>query len=317
MEYQVARNEQATRLKKINRAKREIVCTAIVLPITIGFFAFTLFPMVLSLVVSFHDLHSYNMQYMEPAGWKNYEFLLGVDLRSGWMLTGLQNIARYLLNVPFWIISAIFLANIVAKKLPGSKFMRVVMFMPQVMSGVAVTMVFKWIFQEEFGMFNTMLRNLGIENPPLWQSSPDAFSGGVTILSWWMYGMNVIVMENGFLNVDKSIQEAAMVDGAGDFHVFWKITLPALTPTIFYLWTMWLVAALQEQTMFQILSGNGTGPADRGLTPVYYIYKLAFEASASRGFGVACALSWIYALLIMAITRLNFWLSKFWVSYDF
>lgn len=310
-------NLVAAKAKKRNNLKREIIATSIVMPLVIGFCAFTLFPMVLSLIVSFHELHSYNVQYMEPAGWDNYIFLLGTDLQTGWTLTALKNIARYLLNVPIWLISAIFLANIVSKKMPGSKFMRVVMFMPQVMSGVAVTMVFKWIFQEEFGMFNTMLYNFGVSKPPLWQSDPSAFSGGVTILSWWMFGMNVIVMENGFLNVDKSIQEAAMVDGAGEFHVFWNITLPALTPTIFYLWTMWLVAALQEQTIFQILSGNGTGPADRGLTPVYYIYKLAFESSASRGFGVSCALSWLYALLIMAITRINFWLSKYWVCYDF
>ena len=310
-------NLVAAKAKKRNNLKREIIATSIVMPLVIGFCAFTLFPMVLSLIVSFHELHSYNVQYMEPAGWDNYIFLLGTDLQTGWTLTALKNIARYLLNVPIWLISAIFLANIVSKKMPGSKFMRVVMFMPQVMSGVAVTMVFKWIFQEEFGMFNTMLYNFGFSKPPLWQSDPSAFSGGVTILSWWMFGMNVIVMENGFLNVDKSIQEAAMVDGAGEFHVFWNITLPALTPTIFYLWTMWLVAALQEQTIFQILSGNGTGPADRGLTPVYYIYKLAFESSASRGFGVSCALSWLYALLIMAITRINFWLSKYWVCYDF
>ena len=315
-ELSLNRNEEATKRKKLADLKKEIIATSIVMPVVIGFCAFTLFPMIFSLVVSFTELHSYNVRYAEWTGWSNYEFLLTVDLQSGWFGTSLKNIAIYIVCVPFNLILAIFLANHLSKKVWGSKFMRIIMFMPQVVSGVAITMVFKWMFQEDFGMINTMLSSIGLPKMK-WTTDADTFSLGVFLLSVWMNGTNVIVLESGFLNVDKSIQEAAMVDGASDKVVFWRITLPALTPTIFYLWTIWFVAGLQEQTVMQIISNNGTGPEDRALTPVYYIWKMGFQASASRGFGVACALSWIVALGIMGLTRLNFWVSKFWVSEDF
>lgn len=310
------RNAEATKRKKVANLKKEIIATSIVLPVVIGFCAFTLFPMIFSLVVSFTELHSYNVKYAEWTGWSNYEFLLTVDLQSGWFGTSLKNIAIYMVCVPFNLVLAIFLANHLSKKVRGSKFMRVIMFMPQVVSGVAITMVFKWMFQEDFGMINTALSAIGLPKMK-WTTDANTFSLGVFLLSVWMNGTNVIVLESGFLNVDKSIQEAAMVDGASDMVVFWRITLPALTPTIFYLWTIWFVAGLQEQTVMQIISNNGTGPEDRALTPVYYIWKMGFQASASRGFGVACALSWLVALGIMGLTRLNFWVSKFWVSEDF
>lgn len=310
------RNEEASKRKKLANLKKEVIATSIVMPVVIGFCAFTLFPMLFSLVVSFTELHSYNVRYAEWTGWSNYQFLLTVDLQSGWFGTSLKNIAIYIICVPFNLILAIFLANQLSKKVVGSKFMRIIMFMPQVISSVAITMVFKWMFQEDFGMINTALSSIGLEKMK-WTTDADTFSFGVFLLSVWMNGTNVIVLESGFLNVDKSIQEAAMVDGASDMVVFWRITLPALTPTIFYLWTIWFVAGLQEQTVMQIISNNGTGPEDRALTPVYYIWKMGFQASASRGFGVACALSWIVALGIMGLTKLNFWLSKFWVSEDF
>lgn len=315
-ELSLNRNEEATKRKKLANLKKEIIATSIVLPVVIGFCAFTLFPMIFSLVVSFTELHSYNVRYAEWTGWSNYEFLLTVDLQTGWFGTSLKNIAIYIVCVPFNLVLAIFLANHLSKKVCGSKFMRIIMFMPQVVSSVAITMVFKWMFQEDFGMINTMLSSIGLPKMK-WTTDADTFSLGVFLLSVWMNGTNVIVLESGFLNVDKSIQEAAMVDGASDMVVFWRITLPALTPTIFYLWTIWFVAGLQEQTVMQIISNNGTGPEDRALTPVYYIWKMGFQASASRGFGVACALSWIVALGIMGLTRLNFWVSKFWVSEDF
>lgn len=302
--------------RRKSRFRKEIVCTAITLPVLIGFCAFRLFPMVLSFLTSFTELHSYNIRYAEYTGLSNYKFLLFKDLANGWFGTSIKNVLIYIVCVPVNLCSAVFLANIISKKYAGTKFMRVVMFMPQVCSGVAVTMVFKWMFQEDFGMVNTALTSLGMKKMH-WTTDANTFSLGVAILSLWMNGTNVIVLESGFLNVPKEIQEAARIDGATEFQVFWKITYHAVTPTIFYLWTMWVIAGLQEQTVMQMMATNGTGPSDRALTPVYYVYKMAFEATASQGFGVSCALSWIIALAIMLFTRLNFKLSKYWVCYDF
>lgn len=309
-------SDDAKKRKRKENLKKEIVATAIVTPTVLGFCAFTLFPMIFSLIVSFTHLTSANIKTATWAGLYNYEFLFVKDFIGGWFGASLKNIMIYIVCVPFNLVLAIFLAGQISKKTFGSKFMRVVMFMPQVVSGVAITMVFKWLFEQNFGMVNTVLGKLNLPQP-LWQDDPSAFSLGVFILSVWMNGTNVIILESGYLNVNKSIQEAARVDGANEMVVFWQITLPALTPTIFYLWTIWFIAGLQEQTVMQIISGGGTGPSDRALTPVYYIYKMAFESKGSRGFGMACALSWVVALCIIIITRLNFWLSKFWVCEDF
>ncbi len=309
-------NETVSKQRKRVELRKEIICTAIILPVMIGFFAFTVFPMILSFITSFTELHSFNLSYAEFVGINNYKYLLTKDLQHGWLGASIKNTLIYVLCVPVNLSVAIFLANIISKKYAGHKFMRVVLFLPQVCSGVAVTMVFKWIFQEDFGMFNTALSAVGL--PKLhWMTDANTFSFGVAILSLWMNGTNVIILESGFLNVPKEIQEAARIDGANDFQVFWKITFPALTPTIFYLWTIWFVAALQEQTVMQIIATNGTGPSDRALTVVYYIYKMAFQATASQGFGLSCALSWVVAIFIMLLTRLNFKLSKLWVCYDF
>lgn len=98
--------------------------------------------------------------------------------------------------------------------------------------------------------------------------------------------------------------------------MFWRVTLPGLTPTLFYMLTMNLIAALQEQTVMQIITTNGVGPGYRALTLVYYIYRMAFTYTATMGMGMACALSWIVAIFILIVTRINFRLGQKWVCYD-
>ena len=312
----IEKNGVVSKQKKLMNFRREVISTAIVVPVMIGFIAFTLFPMLLSLGVSFTELHSFNIKYAQFNGINNYEYLLTEDLQNGWLGTAIKNTLIYVGCVPINLCVAIFLANLISKKLPGHKFMRVAFFMPQVCSSVAITMVFKWMFQEDFGMINTALSSIGLAKMH-WMTDANTFSLGIVFLSLWMNGTNIIVLESGFLNVPKTVQEAARIDGATEFQVFWKITFPALTPTIFYLWTMWFLAGLQEQAIMQIIATNGTGPSDRALTLVYYIYKMAFQTTASQGFGLSCALSWVVALFIILLTRLNFHLSKYWVCYDF
>lgn len=306
--------------KKRAQIKREIIGTLMIAAPLIGFIAFTLFPMLVSLIVSFHDLRSYNMKYMEWVGLDNYKKIFAIgEFKNIQMPLSLwesiKNTLLFCLCVPINLITAIFLANIISKKLPGNKFMRVVLFLPQVCSGVAVTLMWQWIFEDNFGVINTMLSGFGLSKVK-WLTLPTPFMCAVLIISLWQNGTNVIILESAFLNVNKSIQEAARIDGANEFQVFWHVTFPALTPSIFYLAVMWLIAALQEQTVMQIITTNGVGPGNRAVTLVYYIYRLAFSYTASWGMGIACALSWVTAIFIIIIQRLLFWSSKFWVKYD-
>lgn len=319
-EFVLNQNDAAKRSKKRAKIRREIIGTLMIAAPLVGFLAFTLFPMAVSFIVSFNDLHSYNMKYMEFVGWDNYKKIFAIGEFSGIQMplslwTAIKNTLLFSLCVPINLTSAIFLANIISKKMPGSKFMRVILFIPQVCSGVAVTLVWQWIFEDQFGVANTLLVSCGLDKVH-WLTSPTPFTIAVLTISLWQNGTNVIILESAFLNVNKSVQEAARIDGANEFQVFWKVTFPALTPSIFYLAVMWLIAALQEQTVMQIITTNGVGPGNRAVTLVYYIYRLAFTYTATWGMGIACALSWIAAIFIMLVNRLLFATSKLWVKYE-
>ena len=155
------KNDAVKKLKKRAKVRREIIGT-----LMIGFIAFTLFPMVISFIVSFHDLHSYNMKYMEYCGWDNYKKIFAIGKFSDIQMPlslweSIKNTLLFSLCVPINLVTAVFLANIISKKLPGNKFMRVVLFIPQVCSGVAVTLVWQWIFEDNFGVLNTLLAVCG------------------------------------------------------------------------------------------------------------------------------------------------------------
>ena len=314
------KNEAAAKAKKRAALRREIVGTLMILAPLVCFIAFTLFPMLISLIVSFNGLHSYNMKYMEFVGWDNYKKIFAIGEFSDIVMPlslwdSIKNTLLFSLCVPINLISAVFLANIISKKMPGNKFMRVILFMPQICSGVAVTLMWQWIFEDSFGVINTMLAAVGL-NKVHWLTLPSPFTCAVLIISLWQHGTNVIILESAFLNVNQSTQEAARIDGANEFQVFWKVTFPALTPSIFYLLVMWTIAALQEQTVMQIITTNGVGPGNRAVTLVYYIYRLAFTYTPTWGMGIACALSWITAIFIILINRLLFASGKLWVKYD-
>ncbi len=314
------KNEAAAKAKKRAALRREIVGTLMILAPLVCFIAFTLFPMLISLIVSFNDLHSYNMKYMEFVGWDNYKKIFAIGEFSDIVMPlslwdSIKNTLLFSLCVPINLSSAVFLANIISKKMPGNKFMRVILFMPQICSGVAVTLMWQWIFEDSFGVINTMLAAVGL-NKVHWLTLPSPFTCAVLIISLWQHGTNVIILESAFLNVNQSTQEAARIDGANEFQVFWKVTFPALTPSIFYLLVMWTIAALQEQTVMQIITTNGVGPGNRAVTLVYYIYRLAFTYTSTWGMGIACALSWITAIFIILINRLLFASGKLWVKYD-
>lgn len=313
MKKTINKSIELTKSEKRRNLRREIIGTAMAAPPFIGFICFTLFPMLLSLYVSFHSLHSYNVNMAEYVGFQNYVRLFS-DKK---VLESLENTLRYCLSVPINLAVAVLLAHVMSKHLYGGKVFRIILFLPQVCSTVAVTMMWQWIFTET-GVINTLLQNLDMQKIGF-MTDAKWFPISLLIISLWKNGTNVVILEASFANVNKTLQEAAQLDGANNFQLFWKITFPQLTPTIFYLLTMLLLGALQEQALMQILAGTiggGEGAGSKGLTLVYYIYRMVNAYRASMGMGMSCALSWLTALFILLLTRFNFWLSKFWVSYD-
>ena len=302
------RTDEQKRAYKMKIFKQNILGTGMVILPFLGFLCFTLFPMAMSFFLSFSNLRSALISEATfDAGINNYIYILKDEYTWKAMRTTLV----YSLTVFINLGIAIFLANVMHKNIGGKKFWLVLFFLPQVCSSVSTTLMWRWILSEN-GVLNNILGNFGVE-PIHFFTDSSWYMVAIFIMSSWQHGTNIVVLLSAFAGINVSLQEAARLDGANEFHVFWKITFPQLTPTIYYLLTMNLITALQEQAIFQFLNTTGVGPDFWGLTLTYQMYRLI---NVNYQYGLSCALSWVIGVFIMIVTAINSKLSKKWVSYD-
>ena len=302
------RTDEQKRAYKMKIFKQNVLGTGMVILPFLGFLCFTLFPMAMSFFLSFSNLRSTLISEATfNAGIKNYISILKDEYTWKAMRTTLV----YSLTVFINLGLSIFLANIMHKSIGGKKFWLVLFFLPQVCSSVSTTLMWRWILSEN-GVLNNILENFGVE-PIHFFTDASWYMVAIFIMSSWQHGTNIVVLLSAFAGINVSLQEAARLDGANEFHVFWKITFPQLTPTIYYLLTMNLITALQEQAIFQFLNTTGVGPDFWGLTLTYQMYRLI---NVNYQYGLSCALSWVIGIFIMIVTAINSKLSKKWVSYD-
>ncbi len=302
----VSTAERKRRLRKENREGLLMAVSPFV-----GYVLFGLFPMVLSLVVSFTELKSYDLGRMKFVGFANYKTVF----TSKMFYRSVVNTLYYCLSVPINLVSSLFIANLLTKPLKAKRPARVILFLPSVCSSVGVALMWTWIYEANYGVINTALAAMGLPKVGF-MTTKEWFMPSVLFLSLWMNGTNIVLMQAALANVDASLKEAARIDGATERTVFWKVTFPQITPTLFYILTMNLIAAMQEMAIMQVIATNGVGPDYRAVTLTYYLYRMAFTNTATEGLGLGSALSWIVAVAIIIITRVNFKLSEKWVSYD-
>lgn len=302
------RTDEQKRAYKIKIFKQNLLGTSMVILPFIGFLCFTLFPMALSFVISFSNLRSAMISEATfDVGFNNYIAILKDEYTWKAMRTTLV----YSLSVIINLSLALFLGNIMNKNIRGKKIWLILFFLPQVCSGVSVTLMWRWILSEN-GVLNNFLVLFGVK-PIHFFTDASWYMVAIYVMSAWQHGTNIVILLSAFSGINVSLQEAARLDGANEMQVFWKITFPQLTPTIFYLLTMNLITALQEQAIFQFLNTTGVGPNFWGLTLTYQMYRLI---NVNYQYGLSCALSWFIGIFIMIVTKLNFALSKKWVSYD-
>lgn len=299
----------AARKRRLRKENREGLLMA-VSPF-VGYVLFGLFPMVLSLIVSFTELKSYDLGRMKFVGFANYKTVF----TSQMFYRSVVNTLYYCLSVPINLVSSLFIANLLTKPLKAKRPARVILFLPSVCSSVGVALMWTWIYEANYGVINTALAAMGLPKVGF-MTTKEWFMPSVLFLSLWMNGTNIVLMQAALANVDASLKEAARIDGATERTVFWKVTFPQITPTLFYILTMNLIAAMQEMAIMQVIATNGVGPDYRAVTLTYYLYRMAFTNTATEGLGLGSALSWIVAVAIIIITRVNFKLSEKWVSYD-
>ena len=278
-----------------------------------GFCFFGLIPLLLSLYLCFNSFKGLRLHTAKFVAWENFSKILQDEMF--WQSLG--NTAFVLVAAVVALLLSLVISALIATNVRGAKGFKAIYFVPYVCSLVAITFMWKWIYDYNYGVLNTTLMDWGwIQEPISWLGSAEYYRTAMfVLLVWSSTGFNIILLTAALIGVPRELHEAAQIDGAGEFRRFFSITLPLISPTIFYLLIMGLIGALQEFTRFQVMTPDG-GPEYQGMTVVFYLYRQLFNASGGSDLGVASAMGWIIAVLISAVTILNFSLQRRWVNYD-
>lgn len=301
-------------MRKKNRLRKEEVQGMVFANIPLlGFCIFGLIPLIVSFYLSFNSFKGLRIHTAEYVGLENFKEIFKDDL----FYQSLGNTAFVLLATVTALVLSVIVSALIATNVRGAKGFKAIYFVPYVCSMVAITFMWKWIYDYNYGVLNTTLMEWGwIKEPIDWLGSEDYYRTAMFILLVWSsMGFNIILLTAALIAVPRELHEAAEMDGAGEIKRFFKITLPLISPTIFYLLIIGLIGSLQEFTRFQIMTSDG-GPGYQGLTVVFYLYRKLFNASGGSDLGVASAMGWIIAVLISAVTLVNFKLQRKWVNYD-
>ena len=278
------------------------------LPWLIGLVLITIGPMLASLYLSFTD---YSL--LAPPEWiglENYQRMLG-DAR---LLNSLRVTFTYVfVSTPLQLALALGIAVLLNQGMRGLPFYRSVFYLPSLMgSSVAIAILWRQIFGTS-GLVNQVLMGLGFTDLPGWISDPDTALGTIILLHIWTFGSPMIIFLAGLRQIPTMYYEAAAVDGASKWTQFWRITMPLLSPIIFFNLVLQIIGAFQSFTQAFIVSGGTGGPSDSTMFYTLYLYQKGF---ANFDMGYASAMAWLLLIIIGVFTALNFFVSKYWVFYD-
>ncbi|EGO5241552.1 sugar ABC transporter permease [Enterococcus faecalis] len=267
------------------------------LPSLMGFLVFIIYPVFYSLGVSFTDWDLINP--MKFVGIKNYQSL--VNDSTFWH--SLKNTFLFIIGyLPSVMIIGLLVALLLNSKLCLKPVFRGVYFLPVVTSWVAVSLVWKWLFNPKYGLINYFLTMIGLHGPN-WLNDPKTAMLAIIITSVWKdIGFIMVLYLGGLQNISVSLYEAANIDGADKWHQFWKITLPMLKQTTFFVSMISLINSFQVFDQVNIMTAGGPGDATTVL--VQNIYNSAFKYSEM---GYAAAMSWILFLIILVVSIVQMW----------
>jgi multiple sugar transport system permease protein len=298
--------KERKRMQRNKRLKQNWEGYLYIAPWLIGFLLLSAWPMLYSLYLSFTD---YSL-FSEPnwVGIQNYKNIFTIDFTFDKSL--LATFKFVVMSVPLKLVFALLVAMLLNKAVRGMSLYRTMVYLPSLLGGsVAVSVVWRNIFGLE-GYVNTMLNALGIESIP-WLSSTTWSMPTLVLLNVWQFGSSMIIFLAGLKQIPKSLYESARVDGAGSLKQFFHITLPMLSPVIFFNLINGMIGAFQQfNSAFLVSSG---GPAHSTYVYALMLYEKAFT---SYQMGYAAALAWILLVIIALFTAANFLFSKFWVFYD-
>ena len=286
------------------RRKEALSFYVTISPWLVGFLAFTAGPVLISLLASFT-----NWDLLTDPVWvglDNYRDLATDPLFIQSIKVTLTYTAAY---VPLDLAGGLLLALLVRPRLKGMGVFRTVFYLPTVFSGVAFVVVWLWMLNPNGGLINLALGWFGITGPR-WLLDPKYALWALVMMSFWGWGRSMALYLGGMQSIPGELYEAAAMDGAGSLRQFFAVTLPLLSPTIFFNLVLSVIATFQSFTS-AFVATNG-GPLDSTLFLVLYIYRQAFEFFHM---GYAAALAWVLFALVLVLTLLLMRSQKFWVFY--
>ncbi len=277
----------------------------LIAPWFVGFIVFLAWPMVRSFYLSFTDysllsppvwvgFQNYQRIFADPDFWQSLKVTLIFALGS----------------VPGGTVIALAIAMVLAQKLRGINFWRTIFFMPSILSSIAVAILWLFIFRPEGGLLNVVLGWFGIQGPS-WVTSETWALPALILMSWWTVGGQMVIYLAGLKGIPDTFYEAAEIDGANSWHKFRFVTIPMLSPTIFFNVVLGIIGALQVFDVGWVMTRGGPNKAT-----LFYMINLYQRAFAYVQMGYASALAWILFIIIMAITLLVIRSSALWVFYE-
>ena len=277
-----------------------------ILPWIVGFLVFTLGPLILSLIMSFFDWPLTGEKMFVGLG--NYMEMFTKDDQ---VLKSLGISLRYAaIFVPLNLIMALFLAMLITQPLRGVKVYRTIFYIPAVISGVAVSIIWSWILNSDYGVLNYLLSLIGIEGPD-WLVDPAWALFAVILASAFGVGTMMLIFYTDMKNISTEIYEAASLDGAGPARKFFSITLPMITPTLLFNLITSIISSFQQVTLVMLLTGGGP------LQSTYFYGLMTYNnAFKHHKMGYASANAWVMFIIILLLTALVFKSSSAWVFYE-
>ena len=294
--------------KQLSKRRIHEISTAyiFILPMLAGLMLFSVIPFVQNILYSFRKMGTFGNGTF--VGLKNYQDLLSDE--TFWL--ALKNTAFYaVVGVPLVIIFSIFLANLLNKKMRGRTLYRTLMFIPAITIPAAIGILWRWILNYQYGIFNWILEKLGLPRIS-WLGDVEYVRWSIImVVVWSMVSYYVIIMLAAMQGIDSSYYEAARLDGASNRQMFFKITLPMLTPMIFFSIIMVTIGILQIFDFIYLMVDRDTLSYTYSMSLVTYFYECAFNKSSMRGYGAA--ISVVLAAIIMVITMIQMVGKKYWV----
>lgn len=277
-----------------------------VCPWLIGFLVFTAGPMLTSLYLS---MTKYDLARMEYVGGENYRRLLFKD-ELFWK--ALWNTVLYaIITVPLGILGSLAIALLLNQKVKGLPIFRTLFYLPSLVPAVASALLWQWIFNADNGILNSGLAVFGL--PPIeWLQDEKYTMLAFVIMSLWgIGGGRMVIFLAGLQGISDTYYEAARLDGANAWQQFRKVTLPLLSPVMFFNLILGVIGAFQVFTSAYVMTGGG--PNNASLFYALYLFRNAFEQFK---LGKASAMAWILFLILLLLTMIQFWGSKKWVHYE-